>query len=272
MFYCINYHPKLTAAMKEADEIKIIYNKRDNTLCDYLRANKDKHIIIKIIDCKDFYESKQLAIFKALKKSDASLDNYSFELSTISEELFIAIQELGIPVFYTIPATDWDIFWGFINLGVSQIFIAENLGFEIQQAAEIAHKKGIAIRVYPNVCQSSWTDTPSIKTFFIRPEDLKTYEPYVDTIEFYTTQLERQTTLLKIYKKDQRWFGNLGELIIGFKDEVDSRSLIEAFPVKRTKCGKKCFKGAGCAMCDRAVDLAKTMSENQLMFTSIQKN
>jgi len=63
------------------------------------------------------------------------------------------------------------------------------------------HDNNIKVRVFPNICQSSFKETPSIKTFFIRPEDIKYYSTFVDVFELISNNAEIQNTLFKIYKQ-----------------------------------------------------------------------
>lgn len=76
---------------------------------------------------------------------------------------------------------------------------------------------------------------------------------------------EKQDTYYNIYKKDKEWFGNLGEIIIGFNDIIDSRYIIPRFAKKRIKCGRECMKGGPCKICDRIVNLSHNLEEAGLI-------
>ena len=69
----------------------------------------------------------------------------------------------------------------------------------------------------------SFADTPSIKTFFIRPEDVSIYATFVDVFELVADE-KRQQVLYKIYKQE-KWFGKLKDVIPTFKGELDSKYL-----------------------------------------------
>jgi hypothetical protein len=153
------------------------------------------------------------------------------------------------------------------NMGVSDMYLVEDICFELDKAAKVLHEAGIKIRVFPNVCQSSvpTTDTPALKTFFIRPEDVAIYAPYVDVMEFFGRD-DQIKTYYEIYAKNKRWLGDLNEMIIDFNDSVDSRGLSHIFAQQRIKCGKKCMKGSGCNLCQRFADLSEIMLEKGLVF------
>jgi hypothetical protein len=83
--------------------------------------------------------------------------------------------------------------------------------FSAQILSKAAKQKNKSLRAFCNVCQSSWDYTPSIKTFFIRPEDLSLYEGIIDTFEFYTDEKDatKINALYEIYTKDKVWNGKL---------------------------------------------------------------
>ena len=147
---------------------------------------------------------------------------------------------------------------------MSDIYIVEDLCFELDKVSKIAHENQVQLRIYPNVAQSSWKYTEDIKKFWVRPEDISLYEKYVDVCEFFGAE-KKVVTLLKIYKDDQKWFGKLNEIILGLKNDIDSRFIVPRFAEKRIKCGKECLKGGKCQMCERVVSLSKTLEDADLM-------
>jgi hypothetical protein len=185
-----------------------------------------------------------------------------------SREAFVKIKELGYDVFFYNLCSNWTMLEVMKNLGVSDIYLVEDICFELEAAAALLHEAGIRIRVFPNICQTcvNEDDISSLKTFFIRPEDIKLYAKYVDTFEFFGEK-DKINTLYKIYAKKEAWPDDLSILITNFKDEVPNQCLSQLFGERRIKCGKKCFKGKSCRVCDALVDMAKIMKENNLVFT-----
>jgi hypothetical protein len=179
------------------------------------------------------------------------------------------LHETGLPHYYKELITDWDKFNGFLSLDVTDIFIAENLAFSVKFASSAAKKNGKALRSFCNICETSWNKTPSLKTFFIRPEDIDLYNEYIDTFEFYTDSISaaRLNALYEIYTKDKYWFGKLSELITGYVGEEDSRFIIPRFGTVRLNCEKRCMKGVQptCKICDRIIELSKTLKDKEIM-------
>ena len=179
------------------------------------------------------------------------------------------LKEHKIPFFFNELIIDWDVLNGILDLGVTDVYIVENLCFELDAVAAKVHSNNTNIRVYPNVAQSSWKNTPSLKKFFIRPEDIDTYEEYVDTIEFWDGKVENQKHMewifQKVYTKDKKWFGPLKEIIYDFDGDLDSRFVIPRFAEMRIRCGKKCQKGGKCNICGTVEDLSKTLEKAEIM-------
>ena len=257
MKYCIDYFQN-SKAKDKADEFMIKYTKKNDILIDFLEENKTKRIILKIEE--ELTEGE----LKLLKTICDSYTNLVLRFETFDYQYVETITEIGVPFFYANRVNSWDEFIGLIELGVTDIYIVEDLAFELDKVSQIAHEENIQIRIFPNVAQSSWRDTPDIKKFWVRPEDIDFYSQYADVCEFFGTA-EQLPILLKIYKEDKQWFGLLNEIIIGLKTPLDSRFTDPGFVEKRIRCGKSCRKGGKCKMCDLHVELSYALKQAHLM-------
>lgn len=152
----------------------------------------------------------------------------------------------------------------------TDMYICEELGFSLDKVSKILHDNNIKVRVFPNICQSSFLETPSIKTFFIRPEDLSIYATFVDVFELITDK-DRWKIILKVYKQEQ-WLGQIKEIIPSFKGDLDNRYILNGFGVIRAKCGKRCmYKPESCSICDRFIDFSETFKKNKIVIRQAKK-
>jgi hypothetical protein len=172
--------------------------------------------------------------------------------------------------YLNIYAKDWDVIQGLIAEKVTDIYIVEELGFDIADVAQLIHEKNIKIRAFPNVAQSSWKSTPGIKKFWIRPEDVSYYENIIDTFEFFG-KYNQQTIFYNIYAKDKEWAGNLNNLIINLDEDINSMCLLPRFGEKRVSCKHRCQHGVNCQMCNILLELSKNLEESNLRI-KIDKN
>jgi hypothetical protein len=53
----------------------------------------------------------------------------------------------------------------YLDYGVTDVFITEQLGFEVDKVAEIAHSKNVQVRAFPNVAQSQYEKLDDICKF-----------------------------------------------------------------------------------------------------------
>ena len=273
MKYCVEF-AKDFHYMDEIDECFIQYRNNNTALEKFVEKFKEKRILIKLAfeDFKDFIDdSLQIDVFKEIRnkyKANIGFILPDYELDG-SKKVFDILKENNFPAFFSTMVHSWDVLIGLANMGVSDIYIVEELGFELVNAAAVLHDRGIQIRCYPNVAQSAHPDIPDIKKFFIRPEDVDRYSRYVDVFEFYG---DNDNFYYKIYAEDKKWFGDLSEIIFNFNKSLDSRCIVTQFAEVRSRCGKKCMKGSICKICEKVDKLAETMQENGLYFKQIQEN
>lgn len=187
-----------------------------------------------------------------------------FNIAIILPDIYYTerLREHGVPFFLARPATTWDEFRGMLSLGVSDIYIANELGFSLATIAPIAEREVVQIRCYANIAQSSWKFGNGFKDFYIRPEDVDYYSNFVDVIEFYNS-IDQQNVLYEVYFKDKEWNGKLREIIKGLTSDIDNYYLLGSeFAKRRVKCEKKCLKGEKCRLCDELSDLADSLEKS----------
>lgn len=264
MKYCVDYY-RHSKANDKADEFTINYTKKNDVLIDFLKENSQKRINLTI------EEKLTDGELKILKTIHDAYPNLVLRFEFYDYDYVENIVECGIPFFYANRVNSWDEFLGLVELAVTDIYIVEEFAFELEKISEIAHAAGIRIRIYPNVAQSSWKDTPDIKKFWVRPEDIDFYSQYVDVCEFFG-EPEQMVVLIKIYKEDKQWYGLLNEIIIGLKTPLDSRFTHRQFSERRVRCGKDCLKGSKCDLCNRIVDLSYTLKEAHLIVKPPKKD
>lgn len=276
MKFCIDYKRDFKY-LNDVDEITIRFRRKDTSLVDFLLEHQKQRINIYIEDEEDFIENNCIELFNAiaeehpeinfvLKLRDCHDSNVKYILDIIKNN------KIKHNFFFNSFVRDWDSLLGIMSLNPSDVYIVENLGFEIKDVAEVAHQENIQIRIFPNVTQSSWNKTPALKQFFIRPEDVRQYDPYVDVMEFFGKE-DSIATYYKVYAIDKKWFGKLNEIIIGFEDnDIDSRFILPNFAERRLNCGKRCYKGRRCRMCEAIEGLAEVFENENLIISNVKDN
>lgn len=139
-----------------------------------------------------------------------------------------------------------------INIGVDYLLIGEDLCFNVQDISKYCHNNNVSLMCYANFAKPIGEQ----EGFFIRPEDMYAYEPYLDFVilkgEYLSKQLE---TIYDIYFLDKKWEGNLQEIIYGLTKPIDNRSILKSFGICRLKCRRRCLLEQ-CNLCEVSYSLS----------------
>lgn len=272
MKYCGKFSKKID--MSIFDEVAILYNHEDRAVITFLQEHINQRVVLIVRDFKEF------AFIEEWKKLNAIHEQYpEFNFAVCFGEarkfeeapavMVQCMENLQIPFFTGYVAANFDQLNYLCSLGVSDVYLAEDICFDLKRAKRVCSNHNVQIRAFPNVGQSGIKSGPALKKFFIRPEDVEEYSDVIDILEFWGP-LDRQATLHKIYTKGV-WFGDLKDLILDLDLSFDSRRIMPGFAYARKVCGRKCMKGESCAICDRVYSISEKLADKKLIIKK-QKN
>lgn len=267
MKYCVKFSKDIkTSILNEVDEITILYDRTDLTLIDFLEKHQHQRVNIFICELENCIKYKDIEKLNQIKKEKPHF-NFVLKFIDINEDIQKKLEEYKeCKYFYDIIATDWDTFLGLVNEGVSDIYIGEDLGFELDKVSKIAKEHNINLRTFPNVSQNAWRNNLyPLKTFFIRPEDVPLYEQYIDVFEFFGGTGNFQDIYYDIYKNKKTWYGQLKEIIFGLDIDIDNKFIIPRFGEKRISCNRECLKGGKCNRCNVIEELSYNLEKSNLI-------
>jgi len=184
-----------------------------------------------------------------------------FEVDNV---LLECIKEIKVPFFLGSFISNFEQLQYTLSLGVAQVYLVEDICFDLVRAKRICSAHNVQIRAFPNIAQSSVKATAPIKKFFIRPEDIDTYQDVIDTIEFWGPE-DRQAVLYRIYAIKKAWKSSLDTIILDFDCNFDSTRVLPAFAEARKYCGKRCMKGERCGICESALNISNLLRQNHLV-------
>lgn len=261
MKYCVNFY-KQFRYNDIVDEIIYKYDEFGDELpkkiADMNWAQKQR-IIIDICDI-DEKENILPIILMCFKKHPYSAVRLDLKQEIIADKL----REGQFPFFYSEHFCTMDGIYGAVVRGVTDVYVTESLGFRIKDVYEFCYKNKIKVRVIPNIAQYKpgfKNEIPDEFKFFIRPEDVKIYEEYVDIMEFIAPE-DRMSILFEIYKNG-RWLGDLKELIVGLNEPLSNTALVPYFGESRINCGQRCLFDK-CRLCNRMYIMATEFDKNNL--------
>jgi hypothetical protein len=147
-------------------------------------------------------------------------------------------------------------------LNPSYLVLGAPLSFSLDR---VKAKTQIPIRLCPNLAYDAYIPrTDGICGTWIRPEDVTVYEKYIDVFEFETTELEKESTLLHVYKDNQNWPGNLNLLFTNFGVNVDNKAIPEEIGHMRSVCGQRCMSDGTCHFCEHAIRFASNIRDRYI--------
>ena len=148
----------------------------------------------------------------------------------------------GIKWYWPYPITSYYELREVASLDPAFIQLGPPLSFDLENVKKIVGD--IKLRMVCNCARPHYLpdrlEQPQFFGQWVRPEDVVSYDPYVDVFDFDCSELKKEETLLHIYKENQNWPGNLNLLIDNLNYNVDNRGIPEEFGQARINCRQKC--------------------------------
>lgn len=243
MKYCVSgRQPRSTLA--RADEIKMRYADIARVI-DNLKDYPDKTIILEI-------------------PKDEEIDWDKIETLNKAEGNFVlALQDLNnakkcngnrIKWYWDYPIYTYYELQGIIALRPCYLWLSAPLCFDL---TNVRKKTDIPIRLTANLAFNGYIPRENgLCGPWVRPEDVPTYEQWVQCLEFETEELGQERTLLHVYKDNKNWPGNLNLLFTNFNINVDNRAILEDLGERRANCGQICMSTGNCHYCQTTIQFA----------------
>lgn len=165
------------------------------------------------------------------------------------------------------PITDFRMFEYVCSLGVTDVFIEDDLCYNLKKVRKAADKYGVQVRLIINQIPSSLpTKTTDVRAPWFIPETVDELDKYIDIIEFEENSWVRMETLYKIWFKKKKWRGNLKAIIPQLEIDIWNDSMIPDFTVYKMNCGYRCAYGSACKKCNQFVEMAKDLHDKGIEY------
>ncbi len=216
---------------------------------ELLRNNKEIRTVFKV---DNLMLGSNLEDFKMLSQV------YDVVFATNSiKNLEILLKE-EIPCFQMAKVSDIDTLVTYCEMGVTDVYLAGALAFDISNASKIAKGYGVKTRILPNIVTHSCTGIiapedaepyiDDFSGFWVNPNGLELYEDYVDYVELACVD-KLQETVYEIYFLDKHYDGMLSDFLVNSKEAIRSSLLPKEFTEARLNCGKRCVGLHRCSKC-----------------------
>ena len=247
MKYLISYKHD----MKINDDMELIITYyhlgKIDKIIDFLKSIYPNRITIRInpADCNDFFNTDDcLALNKFYNEDEKANFTVEFPFPLDDEHLDMC----NFPYFFQTSIDSYVKLQYYINLGVSDVIITEDLLYDLENVRKFTNQYNVKVRSYVNSFSFN-----SFKDYFILPGDVSHAESFFDILIMPSTihyNVYRKGT----FKGDLKAFLDcpVGE----YNDEDPLLKLL--FDVK-SRCKLKCLKGKNCKYCSSIAEKHQLM-------------
>lgn len=251
MKYCLSGRQPLSV-LKKCDEVRMKLEDIDK-MFDYIQTLSDKTFIfnIPITTTEDDIDWRLLNSFQ---------ESVRIVLCIADLKLALPCRNHNIEYYWMYKVTTFYELQGLLALQPAYIDIGAPLSFNLDKIKKITN---IPLRMTPNNAQDMYIPRiTGITGQWVRPEDIPTYEPYVEVFDFYyRDNLEQEATYFKAYK-EQLWPSDLNYLICNLNFSVDNRLISPDLAKTRINCGQRCMERPTCNYCHNSLRLANILAKD----------
>lgn len=241
-----------------------------NKLIEFIETYPDTRINI------HFPRGVDIATVTALAKM---FTNVYFRLDSVDMSKSAELVENGCHFFfnYDICAFNYTVLDYQLTLGVSDIYIADDLWYNLTDVAAYCQNKNVGIRLVLNRIPSTTGDKgTNPKTPLITPEDLEILDQYITTYEFdcgEPANMHRLEEYMKIWFDRGYWHGNIQEINGDLKVPIHNDMLMPSLWHYKSVCDKRCCKRvvSNCRKCEQWWEIAKIFNDKGFIIKEDKK-
>jgi hypothetical protein len=191
--------------LQKADEIKVQW--RDRRIIPDLfekYPNATINLTRYFQDSQEEIDWKQISTYNILSKG-------KLVLGLTAPNEMVEAREKSYKFYYLSAIRTFQELNEMVDFGVCRIRLGAPLFFQMNKVRKVYSGPIYAIANMASN-DSIFEHKEGVAGLWIRPEDVPTYEPYIDLIEFVGNQKQEQA-LFRIYAEQHKWSGELGMVV-----------------------------------------------------------
>lgn len=245
--------------LQKADEIKVDYRDR-TTIPDLIKRYKDKTYILLIPSGIDV-DWKEIQNYNLMCEENFILN--CNDLKNVAEA-----KSRNIKFMLNTEATSYWELAGLEKLGAYYAYVGIPLFFDLDETLNF----NIKLRTVPTVAYNhALPHMDGICGQWIRPEDIETYDPYIETFEFEPCATRREEILFRTYAEAKNWATRLDILVEDLNSPAINRLIDPTLAEKRIRCRQRCAQNSNyCHRCYTALEMANSELMNRVVDTPIE--
>ena len=241
-------------------------DKFDSLLIFLQEHNTERFNIIIDEDLNDY-----IFDLKELKRAKDINPNIHIVIKPYLENIQI-LKNLNISFYFpfNFAATNFRELEALIEMGVSDVYIADDLCYQLEKVHNICHTNNVQLRLLldrVNSFKENANNDPKAPYFV--PEVIEELAKYVDIFEFSeNTSKARLNTLYRIWFEKKEWRDSLNYLYPLLEIFIPNQYLLPYFIAYRMNCGYKCAEGSVCKKCVQFLEIAQILYKKENEFAA----
>lgn len=251
----------------KTQEFNINYDKDKNDfgkLITFVQLNKNKRINILLTNGM---EEDEISTLTSLSS------NLSFVFDDISFEDVIWLKENKISFYLSSRqcAANWkELFFFVEKLGVSQVYIADDLVYNLAAVKKYLDEHSVKLRVVLNEIPETTPDKgEEYITPVYRPEEKDNIGQYYDVGEFILKEKDNReelNLLFDTWNRKKKYSGDLKNINKDLKFSIININLPDNFCSYKMNCQMRCKNNHSvCRKCEQYITIANTLAEKGLI-------
>lgn len=179
---------------------------------------------------------------------------------------FFFNQDMKVPTYSCLES--------FINLGVSDVYIADDLCYNLKNVHDICQENNVQMRLILNQVPSMTLDrgiNPKAPIFM--PKDMDTINPYFDVFEFecgLPYDWAKFDVLYRAWFINKYWHGQMSEINEDVDMDFHCDAIHPSFTASKINCERRCCKRLSnhCNKCEDFLSLGEVLKKKQIRFTN----
>ena len=226
----------------QTDEFNILFNPNRNSidkLYEFCKTFSDRRINIEYSD-----NNPKISDIRGLLSANP---NVAVRVMQGNTKVLTNLVKEGIKAFfhYDYPAYNITTLSYLLSLGVSDVYMADDLYYNLYDIYNILQEKQVQHRMVLNFIPSVSPDAgTNPKSPIFPPECIYVLAPYVDVVEFECGRpfnWNRFGVFYRAWFVRKDWHGNLSEIILNLNFDIPNDSLIAEDLIKfKLGCGRRC--------------------------------
>mgnify|MGYP007099010124 CR=1 FL=1 len=214
-------------------------------------------------------------------KDEISLHDLSV-INKISDNVYVRIsikdvpkvkdmREKGYKFFFDseLPAYNFSLLESFIDMGTTDIYIADDLCYDLDTVKKYLNSVGVNIRLILNKIPMTTPDRGlNEKTVLFRPNDIDYLKQYFDAFEFDCGKpynFKKLDVLYRVYFIQKEWLGEISEINEDYNIPLHNRTIQDDYDLYRMNCGRKCNHNRICNKCKNMYDAANKLYDKNVV-------